>query len=151
MECLPFPLYFYNSGPTTQVGPPLFGLLHRLCSGGSRQVSVVSTDTPFEIVCTEFSNLNTLIEHSDWDSLLEQYTSRYSITVVFIRNNVWESKVSKVVREKKGIVKVDDLFFALNLRLRSTYTLQQNRNLLSKSWICHCYAYNTEPFLFSCS
>ena len=41
-------------------------------TGGSRQVLVVSIETPFEILCAELSNLNTLIEQSNRDSLIEQ-------------------------------------------------------------------------------
>ena len=36
------------------------------------------------------------------------------------------------MRKKKGIVKFDDLFFALNFWLSLTYTPQQNRNPLLK-------------------
>jgi len=40
-------------------------------SGGSRWALVVSTETPFEILCTELSNLITLIEQSNQDFLIE--------------------------------------------------------------------------------
>ena len=70
---------------------------HHIISGGSRQVSVVSTKTPLRFYVTELSNLNTLIEHSDRDSLIEQsHQDTLIVTVVF-------EKVRLLERKKKGL------------------------------------------------
>ena len=50
----------------------VFEICASYSSGRSRGVSGVSTEIPFGILCTKLSNLNTLIEQSDRDSLIEQ-------------------------------------------------------------------------------
>jgi len=57
---------------------------------------------------------------------------RYSIAVALLEIMCEKERKARLLREKRGIVKVDLFFFPLNFWLSSTYTPQQNRNPLLK-------------------